>query len=196
MTRVGLTVHRTFHAIGHSRNFRRFFIGQAFSVSGTWMQMVAAAWLVLRLTNDGVALGIDTALAFGPMLIVGPLGGAFADRHDRRTILLTTQVAFGLLALSLWAIVATGVVPSRTPVHCGRHFVGDDAGQTAATHGAWATSPTGVPPTSVIPSSSRPSRATSPTASRTQEERFIPGSSPAGCTLESRRWRSPGTGRA
>jgi MFS family permease len=72
--------------------------------------MVAAAWLVLHLTGSGVALGIQTALAFGPMLLFGPLGGAFADRHDKRRILLGTQVAFGTLALALWAIVATGVV--------------------------------------------------------------------------------------
>jgi MFS family permease len=110
VTRVGLAVHRTFHAVGHSRNFRRFFIGQAISVTGTWMQMVAAAWLVLRLTGSGVALGIDTALAFGPILLFGAFGGTIADRHDKRRTLIVTQVAFGLLALALWAIVATDVV--------------------------------------------------------------------------------------
>jgi MFS family permease len=110
LTRVGRTVHRTFHALGHSRNFRLFFIGQAISVTGTWMQMVAAAWLVLRLTGSGVALGIDTALAFGPILLFGAFGGTIADRHDKRRILVATQVAFGVLALALWAIVATDVV--------------------------------------------------------------------------------------
>ncbi len=110
MSPVRRVVHRTFHSIGHSRNFRLFFIGQAVSVSGTWMQMVAAAWLVFRLTGSGVALGIDTALAFGPMLLFGSLGGAFADGHDKRRILLATQVAFGLLALALWGLVAAGVV--------------------------------------------------------------------------------------
>lgn len=110
MTRVGLAVHRTFHAVVRSRNFRLFFVGQAVSVTGTWMQMVAAAWLVLRLTHSGVALGIDTALAFGPMLVFGAFGGVLADRYDKRRILLATQVAFGALALALWAIVASGVV--------------------------------------------------------------------------------------
>ncbi len=110
MTPVRVTFHRTFHSLGHSQNFRRFFIGQAISVTGTWMQMVAAAWLVLQLTGSGVALGIDTALAFGPILLFGPLGGALADRHDKRRILLATQVTFGVLALGLWAIVASGVV--------------------------------------------------------------------------------------
>jgi MFS family permease len=110
VTRVRLSVHRTFHALRHSRNFRLFFTGQAVSVTGTWMQMVAAAWLVLRLTNSGVALGIDTALAFGPILLLGPLGGTLADRLDKRRILLATQVAFAVLALALWAIVAADVV--------------------------------------------------------------------------------------
>ncbi len=110
MTRVGLAVHRTFHAVGHSRNFRLFFMGQAISVSGTWMQMVAAAWLVLQLTGSGVALGIDTALGFGPMLFIGAFGGALADRHDKRRILLGTQIAFAALAVAFWTLVATGVV--------------------------------------------------------------------------------------
>jgi MFS family permease len=74
------------------------------------MQMVAAAWLVLQLTGSGVALGIDTALAFGPILLFGPLGGSLADRYDKRRILLATQVTFGALAFVLWGIVATGVV--------------------------------------------------------------------------------------
>ena len=110
MTRVRLTFHRTFHSLGHSENFRRFFIGQAISVTGTWMQMVAAAWLVLQLTGSGVALGIDTALAFGPILLFGPLGGSLADRYDKRRILLATQVTFGALAFVLWGIVAAGLV--------------------------------------------------------------------------------------
>ena len=110
MTPVRLTFHRTFHSLGHSENFRRFFIGQAISVTGTWMQMVAAAWLVLQLTGSGVALGIDTALAFGPILLFGPLGGSLADRFDKRRILLATQVTFGALAFVLWGIVATGLV--------------------------------------------------------------------------------------
>lgn len=110
MTRVGLTVHRTFHSMRHSRNFRLFSIGQAISVTGTWMQMVATAWLVLQLTGSGVALGVETALAFGPILFLGAWGGMVADRHDKRRILVVTQTAFGLLALTLFVLVATDVV--------------------------------------------------------------------------------------
>ena len=110
MTRVGLAVHRTFHAIGHSRNFRLFFIGQAVSVTGTWMQSVASAWLVLQITHSGVALGIQAALNFGPILLLGAWGGALADRGDKHRILLGTQAAFGILALAMWAVVQTDVV--------------------------------------------------------------------------------------
>lgn len=110
MTKVGLAVHRTFHALRHSRNFRLFFAGQAVSVTGTWVQYVASSWLVLRLTGSGVALGVVTALSFAPVLLFGAWAGVLADRHDKRRILLGTQAAFGVLALALWAIVATGVV--------------------------------------------------------------------------------------
>jgi len=110
MTRIGLAVHRTFHSMKHSRNFRLFFIGQAISVTGTWMQMVASAWLVLQLTGSGVALGIETALAFGPILFLGAWGGVLADRHDKRTILVLTQTSFATLALTLYVLVATDVV--------------------------------------------------------------------------------------
>ncbi|HXF74359.1 MAG TPA: MFS transporter [Actinomycetota bacterium] len=109
MTRVRLALHRTFHAVAHSRNFRLFFVGQLVSVTGTWMQQVAAAWLVLRLTGSGVALGVQAALTFGPILVLGPWGGLLADRRDKRRILIGTQAAFAVLALALWALVATGV---------------------------------------------------------------------------------------
>jgi MFS family permease len=112
VTKVGLAVHRTFHAVSHSRNFRLFFIGQAVSVTGTWMQSVASAWLVLQLadTHTGLALGVQAALNFGPMLFLGAYGGLLADRRDKRKILIGTQTAFAILAIALWALVATDLV--------------------------------------------------------------------------------------
>ncbi len=110
MTRIGLAIHRTFHSVSHSRNFRLFFVGQIVSVTGTWMQSVALAWLVLKLTDSGTALGIQAALNFGPMLVLGAWGGLLADRRDKRRILIVTQSAFALLAIALWALVATGLV--------------------------------------------------------------------------------------
>ena len=110
MTKVGLAVHRTFHAVSHSRNFRLFFYGQLVSVTGTWMQSVASAWLVLKLTGSGLAVGVQAALNLGPILLLGLWAGLLADRRDKRMILIATQSAFAVLALALWGLVATGAV--------------------------------------------------------------------------------------
>ncbi|HEX9124018.1 MAG TPA: MFS transporter [Actinomycetota bacterium] len=92
------------------RNFRLFIIGQLVSGIGTWMQMVAAPWLVLQLTNSGVALGIDTALQYLPILLLGAWGGVIADRFDNRKLQIATQIAYAATSLVLWIIVATGIV--------------------------------------------------------------------------------------
>ncbi|HET7235413.1 MAG TPA: MFS transporter [Actinomycetota bacterium] len=110
MTKVGLAVHRTFHSVRHSRNFRLFFFGQAVSVTGTWVQYVASLWLVLQMTGSGIALGVVTALSFAPILVIGAWAGVLADRFDKRRILLLTQSSFAVLALALGALVATGLV--------------------------------------------------------------------------------------
>lgn len=109
MTPVGLALHRTFHSL-RTRNFRLFFIGQVISVTGTWVNATVSAWLVLRLSNSGVALGVNTALTFLPILLVGAFGGVLADRHDKRKILIGTQLAYAVVALTLFALVATDVV--------------------------------------------------------------------------------------
>jgi MFS family permease len=109
MTRVGLAVHRTFHSL-HTRNFRLFFMGQAVSVTGTWLNATASAWLVVRLSNaSGIALGVNIALTFLPILLVGAFGGMLADRLDKRKILITTQALYAVLAFTLFALAATGV---------------------------------------------------------------------------------------
>lgn len=105
----GGVLGRTFSSLG-VRNFRLFIAGQVLSGIGTWMQWVAAPWLVLQLTGSGVALGIDTALSSLPILLVGAWGGVLADRFDNRRLLLGTQVAYAALAFLLFALDATGVV--------------------------------------------------------------------------------------
>jgi MFS family permease len=102
-------VRGTFRSL-RVRNFRLFIGGQVLSTVGTWMQLVAQAWLVLQLTHSGTALGIDTALQFLPILLLGAWGGLFADRFDNRRIELFTQLAYGTLAAVLWVLVFTGVV--------------------------------------------------------------------------------------
>ncbi|WP_354697485.1 hypothetical protein DSM112329_03115 [Paraconexibacter sp. AEG42_29] len=91
-------------------NFRRFFSGQVVSVSGSWMQTVAEAWLVLSLTSSGVALGVSTALQFLPILLLGAWGGVLADRFPKRRLLIVTQTLMIIPALALFALTVTGVV--------------------------------------------------------------------------------------
>ena len=100
----------TFGAVHSSRNYRIYLFGQSISLCGTWMQTVAQAWLVLKITGSGTALGFVVALQFLPVLLFGPWGGVIADRMPKRRLLLITQVAFGLLALLLGTLTATGVV--------------------------------------------------------------------------------------
>src|SRR2546426_5850268 len=104
-----MTLAATFRSL-HVRNFRLFVFGQIVSATGTWMQGVAAPWLVLNLTGSGVALGIDTALQFLPILLVGAWGGLIADRFDNRRVLILCQIAFAVPAFALWILVATHLV--------------------------------------------------------------------------------------
>ena len=92
------------------RNYRLYYIGQMISNSGTFMQSVAQAWLILKLTNSGIALGITSTLQYVPFLVLGPYGGVIADRFPKRKILYFTQSLYGILALTLGALVATNLV--------------------------------------------------------------------------------------
>jgi predicted MFS family arabinose efflux permease len=98
-----------FRALSY-RNFRLFWMGAFLSNIGTWMQAVAQGWLVLQLTNSPFWLGLDAFMATAPGFVFTLVGGVFADRIDRRRLLLYTQVVAGLAALALAALVATSVV--------------------------------------------------------------------------------------
>jgi MFS family permease len=100
---------RTFRSL-RQPNYRRFFAGHAVSVIGTWMQRVAQDWLVLSLTGSGVALGVSTALQFGPMLALGLWGGTVVDRVDRRRLIIATQSVQAALAATLGILALTGAV--------------------------------------------------------------------------------------
>jgi MFS family permease len=91
-------------------NYRRYFAGQLISLSGNWMQTVAALWLILSLTGSGVAVGLTTALQFLPMLLFGAWGGLLADRFSKRRLLIVTQTLMALPAIGLFAVTEAGVV--------------------------------------------------------------------------------------
>jgi MFS family permease len=96
---------RTFRSIS-VRNYRLYFTGQVISVSGTWMQTVAQAYLILFvLHGTGVDVAIATSLQFLPLLLLGPFGGLVADRHDKRRLLYATQGSAGTLALIFGVLV-------------------------------------------------------------------------------------------
>ena len=99
-------MQRTFESL-RTRNFRLFFFGQLVSYVGEWMQIMAEAWLLLRLTHNGAAVGGTFAFRFAPVLLFGLWGGAVADRVDRRRLLILTQSLSGVLAIGLWVLVLT-----------------------------------------------------------------------------------------
>ena len=105
--RVRAAGRRTFRAIS-VRNYRLYFTGQVISVSGTWMQSVAQAYLILFvLHGTGLDVAVATSLQFLPLLLLGPFGGLIADRLDKRAVLYATQTGAGALALILGLLVAT-----------------------------------------------------------------------------------------
>ena len=73
------------------RNFRLFFGGQLISQIGNWLTLIAQALLVLKLTNNGFALGLLAACQFGPVLFLGAWAGLVADRSDKRKLLIIVQ---------------------------------------------------------------------------------------------------------
>jgi MFS family permease len=91
-------------------NYRLWFGGALVANVGTWMQRVAQDWLVLtELTDEsGIAVGITTALQFGPVLFLSAWAGVLADRLDRRKLLAATQAAQAVLAFGLGALVLSG----------------------------------------------------------------------------------------
>jgi MFS family permease len=104
---IGAAVGRTFRSLTN-RNYRLFFGSQLISWTGTWIQWVGQAWLVLRLTHSGFALGLTTAFQWLPVLLFGAWGGVLADRFHKRTLLLATNSVAGLLALILGVATVAG----------------------------------------------------------------------------------------
>jgi MFS family permease len=92
------------------RNYRLFFFGQGMSLIGTWMQSLALSWLVFRLTGDEFKLGLVGFAGQLPNLVLAPMSGVFADRWDRRGLLLATQTLSMIQAAVLAALVLSGFV--------------------------------------------------------------------------------------
>jgi MFS family permease len=102
-------VPRVTRALRHS-NYRLFFFGQLVSLVGTWMQQVAEAWLVYRLTGSAALLGVAGFASQIPVFLLATIGGTVADRGNRHRILVITQTTSMVLPLILAALVFTGHV--------------------------------------------------------------------------------------
>ena len=92
------------------RNFRLYFFGQSLSLLGTWIQQVAMSWLVYRMTGSAFLLGVTAFASQAPILIFAPLGGLWADRFDRRKLLIATQLLALLQALVLALLTYTELI--------------------------------------------------------------------------------------
>ena len=92
------------------RNFRLFFGGQAVSLIGTWMQQIAMSWLVYRLTDSPLLLGVVGFSSQIPTLIFSPIAGVYADRFNRYHLLIATQTLAMVQAFVLAFLTLTGVV--------------------------------------------------------------------------------------
>jgi MFS family permease len=90
-----------------SRNFQLFFSGQLISLIGTWMQTIAEAWLVYRLTGSALLLGLVGFASQIPVFILAPLGGTVADRANRQRVVIATQSSAMILALILATLTLT-----------------------------------------------------------------------------------------
>jgi len=98
-----------FRALRH-RNYRLFFSGQGLSLIGTWMTILATAWLVYRLTNSVFLLGIVSFSGRIPSLLFAPFAGVLADRWNRKKLLVITQILSMLQSFALAALALTGII--------------------------------------------------------------------------------------
>ncbi len=99
---------RTFASLRRHRNYRLFFTGQVVSLSGTWMQNVALAWLVVQLTHSPVALGVLAFLRFFPFTLFSLPSGVLADRLDNRHVIMLTQAASMVISAVLAVLTLSG----------------------------------------------------------------------------------------
>jgi predicted MFS family arabinose efflux permease len=117
---TGAWARRTFASLRHA-TYRRFFVGHLVSLTGFWMRIAAQGWLVWELTHRKDDLGAITAIDLVPFVVLAPLGGILADRHDRRWLLFWMQaiaavanVAIGLDVLvghvAFWHVAVTALV--------------------------------------------------------------------------------------
>jgi MFS family permease len=102
-------LRHAFRAMRH-RDFALFFAGALISNTGMWMQNVTVPFVLYQATEQAAWIGLGAFLQFAPALVVGGIGGVYADRFPRRRILLLSQSVNMVVALALWAVAAGGEI--------------------------------------------------------------------------------------
>jgi len=111
VTAAILTINRrAFASLRMHPNYRLYFLGQAVSQSGTWIDKVAQAWLVLALTHSAFAVGVLAACQFVPFSVLGLMAGVIVDRLDTWRTVIVTQAIRMVIAATLAGVVLAGVV--------------------------------------------------------------------------------------
>jgi MFS family permease len=100
---------KTFRAFGIP-NFRWYAVAALMTNIAMWMQRIDQDWLAVKLTHNGTAVGVTTALQFLPILVVGPFAGMLADHLPKRRVLVATCAAMAMPALLLGAFIMTRTV--------------------------------------------------------------------------------------
>ncbi len=96
-------------ALAH-RNFGIYIAGSSVSLIGNWMQRIGVGWLAWDLSHSGAVLGLVAFADLFPTIVIGPFGGALADRFDRLRLLRVAQLAIMCQAFVLFALTATGLI--------------------------------------------------------------------------------------
>jgi MFS family permease len=94
----------------HHRNFRLFFGGQGISLIGTWMQQAAMSWLVYKMTQDALKMGLVNFASLIPSLVLVPLVGVLLDRWNRHRLIIATQTLAMIQASLLAILVLAGII--------------------------------------------------------------------------------------
>jgi MFS family permease len=101
---------RTFASVRKHRNYRLYFFGQAVSFTGTWVQQIAASWLVLQLTDSAVAVGALALMQLLPVTVLGLFVGTLMDRFEVRRVALCTESSNLVMAALLATLTLAGWV--------------------------------------------------------------------------------------
>ena len=99
----------TLRALRH-RNYQLFFLGQTLSIIGNWVQQIAMAWLVYRMTESAWLLGVTGFAGQIAILVLAPFGGLWADRFNRHRLLLITQALSAVPPLVLAILGYSGMI--------------------------------------------------------------------------------------